>query len=182
LDLEIYAREEVGNMAFTRIMAGLALVLIFFGACVISQGVMAGTTVPVAEFKISGLAITPGEVGVGKSVTISASLANISAVDGVYESTLNINGIKEATQSVSVPPKSVKTISFTVIKNAAGTYEVDIDGLLKGAFTVVAKATATGENQGTGLPTGAVIGGVIGVIAVAGLLAFFMVRRKTVKS
>jgi hypothetical protein len=178
----ILEREEIGNMAFISKRIWLIPVLILLGACVISQGVLAGTTVPVAEFKISDLTVTPGEVNAGKSVTINATLTNTTAVDGVYEATLKINGIKEAAQSLDVPPNGVKTISFNITKNDAGTYAVDIDGKLTGAFTVVAKATATGENESTGFPTGAVIGGVIGVVAVAALLGFFMLRRKTVKS
>jgi len=153
----------------------LILVLALSGACAISQVVEAGTTVPAAEFEISDLAITPTEVSVGKSVTISANITNKSTVDGNYEATLKINGITEEAKALNVPPKSIKTISFIISRDAAATYEVDVDGL-KGSFTVSEKPAAT-----AGFPTLPVVGGVIGAAAVAGLLAFLLLKRRAVK-
>ena len=48
---------------------------------------------------------------------------------------LIINGVTEATRDASLAASETKTINFTVAKNDAGAYTVEINGL-KGTFTV----------------------------------------------
>jgi hypothetical protein len=50
--------------------------------------------------------------------------------------TLKVNGVVEGVENVTVAGGSIRTVIFTVIKDVAGTYDVEVGGL-KGTFTVV---------------------------------------------
>jgi hypothetical protein len=148
----------------------IALALLVFP--LLSYGVLAGTNVPVAEFKVSNL-VLPAEVGSGDNITISATVSNVSAYDGSYESTLIINGVKETSAVVSVQPNSSASVQFTVSRTEAGTYEVDVDGLT-GSFTVLEKSSASGAG---GLSMGLLIGIVAAALVIIFILWMFISRR-----
>jgi hypothetical protein len=72
-------------------------------------------------------------------VTISAVVANTGDAKGIYEVTLKINGVIEKTEKVDVDAGASKTVTFTVVRDVAGSYAVAVDGLT-GSFSVVAPA------------------------------------------
>lgn len=153
----------------------IALALLIFP--LLSYGVLAGTNVPVAEFKVSNL-VLPSEVGSGENITIGATVSNVSAYDGSYESVLTINGVKETSKVVSVQPNSSIDIQFTLSRSQAGIYDVDVDGLT-GAFTVLEKSSASG---GSGLSTGLIIAIIAGALVVIFALWIFVNRRVNLKN
>jgi len=102
--------------------------------------VMVPPVIPVipAEFTVSDLFISPTEVNIGERVSISLIVANTGGELGSYKVTLKINGVVEATKEVTVHAGFSKELTFTTLKDIAGTYSVDIDGLI-GSFRVKEK-------------------------------------------
>lgn len=80
-----------------------------------------------AQFKVSNLVIAPPEVGIGETVTISCTVANIGTESGDY--TVKLGGDFVAQEQVTLSPGESKVVSFTVTPTAAKTYVVTVDGL-----------------------------------------------------
>jgi hypothetical protein len=79
--------------------------------------------------------VTPAEVDIGKSVTISVLVANTGGLTGSYEVTLKIAYVAVATKRVTLAGGASQRVSFTTTKGVAGTYSVGVSGLT-GSFTV----------------------------------------------
>ena len=88
-----------------------------------------------AAFKVSQLSISPTAVQVGEKVTISATVANTGEVEGSYTVTLKINGATEATKKVTLAGGQSTKVTFSVVRDVAGSYQVNVDGQV-GSFTV----------------------------------------------
>jgi hypothetical protein len=58
---------------------------------------------------------------------------------GSWPVTLSIDGVAEDTKPVTLSPGESDTITFTVSRDEAGTYDVALDGLA-GSFTVTEEA------------------------------------------
>jgi hypothetical protein len=89
-----------------------------------------------AAFTLSALTISPAEVAPGEEVNISLSVANTGGIEGSCTVVLNINGSKEAEKVVTISAGSSQTVSFSVTKELAGSYNVAVNGL-SGSFTVL---------------------------------------------
>ncbi len=135
--------------------------------------ILAGTTQPGAEFKISEL-VVPAEVYAGDKFTISATVTNSASNDGNYEATLKINNVKEATSVTNVPPRGVKVISFSLAKSEPGNYNVDLDGLT-GSFSVISKPSAPAR---TGITSLWLIIGIATAAVVALLIVLRIISRR----
>ena len=90
-----------------------------------------------AAFVASDLSITPDEVNTGEEVTISFTITNAGGITGSYEIPLRIDGAIEATQAVTLVGGISREITFTTVKDTAGTFTVTTNGL-SGTFTVKA--------------------------------------------
>ena len=92
-----------------------------------------------AEFAVSDLVISPGELYVGEPVTIEVLVANTGGESGSYEVSFKINGaaVIEA-REVTLSPGSSQKVSLSTIRGDAGTFAVDVNGLT-GSFTVKKK-------------------------------------------
>ena len=90
-----------------------------------------------AAFTSSALAISPTEVNIGESVSISATVTNTGDLAGSYEVTLRINDAVIATKEVTLAGLASQKVTFTTTRDAAGSYAVSVDGL-SGTFTVKA--------------------------------------------
>jgi hypothetical protein len=134
--------------------------------------ILAGTGTP--AFAASDLSLTPAEVDIGEEVTISLLVTNTGDAAGSYEVTLKIDDVAVATEAVTLVAGASEVLTFTAIKDAAGTYAVSVDDL-SGTF-VVKQAAAEGE-EGKPLNPWAVAGIVAAVIAVA-LIAVMLSRRR----
>jgi hypothetical protein len=126
---------------------------------------------PPAAFTTSALTISPTEVGIGGSVTISVRVVNNGEVGGSYEVILKIDNVVVATTGVTLDSGAFQIVSFTTIQYVARTYTVTIDGQ-SGTFTV--KST---------LPPPTVInwwliGGIISVVVVIAMLILLSIRRR----
>ena len=140
-----------------------------------------------AAFSLSSLTISPSEIALGESVTISVDVANTGEEAGNYTVTLKIDGVVEASKEVSVAAGASQEVVFTVSKDVAKTYSVDIDGL-SGTFVVEEEAPAppappappatpspTTPAQAINWP---VLWGVIGGMTAVGVTTFVLARRR----
>jgi uncharacterized membrane protein len=91
--------------------------------------------VPPAEFTVSDLEAGPTEVEVGEEVTISATVTNTGEGEGFYNVVLKINGVAEDDETVLLAGGASTIVEFRVVKEAAGMYSVEVDGL-DSTFTV----------------------------------------------
>ncbi len=122
-----------------------------------------------AAFTTSSLTISPAEVDIGQSVTISVLVANTGDVTGSYEVTLKINNVAVATQDVTLAGGASQTVTFTTAKDAAATYQAEVDGQ-RGEFTVVTPVPPPS------FPWWWIIVGVV----VVGLLVYFLWWRRRI--
>jgi len=95
-----------------------------------------------ATFATSALTISPAEVDIGETITISVLIANTGDAAGSYEVALNINGVVEATKDVTLNAGVSEEVTFTLAEDVAGTYTVGINGLT-GTFVVKAPTAFT---------------------------------------
>jgi hypothetical protein len=120
---------------------------------------------------INSLSISPMTVSPQEEVTISAEISNNGNAEGDYKAVLNINGINEASKSITLAPDDTQTVTFTTAKENAGKYEVAV-GDRTGSFTVTA-----GKSSSNGIP--ATLFGlpivIVGVIALAILLIIILI-------
>jgi hypothetical protein len=158
-------------------------------------------------FSASGLTISPVDIKVGESVSISVNIANIGDLVGSYDATLKINNMVVETKKVTLAGHSNRDVLFITSRDAAGSYTVSID-TLSGTFTVkevptpttpapttpasttpasttpVPTTPATTTPTTTPTPTPVLtnwglIGGLIaGAIVIIGLLVYFLWRKK----
>jgi len=139
-----------------------------------------------ATFTISSLEVTPSQVMSGEIVTITADVANTGDVEGSYSTVLKINGIVETDRDVTLDSGARQQVSFSITRNVAGTYTIDVNGLTD-SFTVKAEEapaasppTISVSSPPTPPFNWPLIAGIIaGVIIVAGLIVFLSARRKT---
>ncbi|MFC1966544.1 CARDB domain-containing protein, partial [Chloroflexota bacterium] len=88
-----------------------------------------------ATFTLSSLSITPGQIGIGEEITISALVTNSGDLADNYEMILKIDNEVIASRNVSLTGSGFETVIFTTSQDTAGTYSIDINGL-SGTFTV----------------------------------------------
>jgi hypothetical protein len=147
-----------------------------------------------AKFSISNLSLSPSEVQIGQSITITALVGNSGKLAGTCKVTLKIDNIAVETKKVKVAGGTSQKVTFVVAKEMAGSYSVAIDGL-SGTFTVTEKAPSPAAAQAppksaTEAPKVApppstmpinwpIIGIVIAAVLVVGLVIFLVFRRST---
>ncbi|MDD5700810.1 MAG: CARDB domain-containing protein [Dehalococcoidales bacterium] len=87
-------------------------------------------TAPVpAAFVVSDLAITPAKVEIGQEATVKVNVTNIGDVEGTYTVTLKIDDAVLSTREVTLAGHASQEVSFTLSRDAAGTYGISVDGL-----------------------------------------------------
>ena len=82
-----------------------------------------------AEFKVTSLDIKPPEVSAGETVSITAVVENAGGTEGAYAAILSVDGVTAETKEVTLTPGSSKVVTFSLERNTAGTYQVDIGDL-----------------------------------------------------
>jgi len=138
-----------------------------------------------AAFSLSSLTISPSEIALGESVTISVEVTNTGEVAGNYEVILKIDGVVEASEEVSVAAGASQEVIFTVAKDVAKTYSVDVHGL-SGTFVVREEAPAPpappAPPPAPATPAKPVnwtiLWGVIGGMTAIGVTTFVLARRR----
>jgi uncharacterized membrane protein len=121
-----------------------------------------------AVFRVSDLAINPAEVEVGNEVTISVAVTNIGEGEGSHTIVLKVNQVVEDYQTVVLDAGDFTTVQFSVTKEEAGTYDVEI-GELSGEFKV---------KEPPSMPIPPVYAAAIAALGVMGSLLVYRRRRR----
>jgi hypothetical protein len=82
-----------------------------------------------AEFEVVSLDIVPAEVTAGETVSVTAEVRNTGGSEGVYTAILTVDGVEMETKEVTITPDASKTVTFSLVKDTPGTYQVGIGGL-----------------------------------------------------
>jgi len=138
-----------------------------------------------AAFTTSDLSISPTEVDINESVTISVSAINTGDLAGSYKVTLKINDEVEASKEVTINAGASGQVTFTTSRDVAGTYSVDVNGLI-GSFTVREKPAppppppppAPPAPPPTPAVNWSLIWGIIGGVVVVGIIIFLVARKR----
>lgn len=125
-----------------------------------------------AAFATSALAVSPTEVDIGETVTISTLVTNTGDLTGSYVVTLEINKVAVATKEVTLDGGTSQRITFTATKDVAGTYTVSIDELsdtfvVKAAPPVPVKPVVNWQ----------LVGGIFAIFIVIVMVILMTVRR-----
>ena len=92
--------------------------------------------VPLANVVVQSASLSASKVGPGSPVTVTANIANNSAVNGSARIKLFVNGQEESSQALTVESGHNIPIVFTVSRNDPGTYDIYVGGIQAGKFTV----------------------------------------------
>jgi hypothetical protein len=95
-----------------------------------------------AEFKTETLVVSPTEVLAGWSATVTVDVTNIGEVKDDYEVTLKVDDKAVETKKVTVAAGATETVSFTLLEDKEGTYNLSVNGL-SGTLTVKEGALPT---------------------------------------
>lgn len=101
-----------------------------------------------AKFEVSNLIISPSEAEPGDAVTVLVDVSNVGNERGTYTVKLKIDGVVQQTKSVTLDNGENTSVSFTVIKNIEGSYNIEISGLT-GSFEIIKPAPEPIILQGT---------------------------------
>lgn len=82
-----------------------------------------------AEFKVTSLDIEPTEVVAGETVSITAVVGNTGGSEGTYAAVLTVDGATVETKEVTIAAGASKTVTFSLVKDDAGTYEIGVGEL-----------------------------------------------------
>ncbi len=117
-----------------------------------SQPSSQGTPPTPASFAISNLSVTPQEIRPAEQVAISARVTNTGGSEGSYTVVLNINGVEEARQIITLAPGTSKIVSFPTTRATTGKYTIIIDNNIA-QFIVAAPPPPSSGEQPTGVVT-----------------------------
>jgi uncharacterized repeat protein (TIGR02543 family) len=81
-----------------------------------------------AAFQITGWESTVEIAGDGREVTLVITVANTGDLPGGYELTLKVNGTTKTSQTVNPGPNSHEAVTFSVLLETAGIYNLDVNG------------------------------------------------------
>jgi hypothetical protein len=121
----------------------------FTAFAVMTAGETVTPSVPsgLAEFRISNLSINPLIAEAGERVTISAEVRNEGSESGEYSVVLKIDRETVETRVIELAAGEARTVSFSVVQQTAGTYEVSL-AELSGSFVVNAETAISPAPSG----------------------------------
>ncbi|MFC1957566.1 carboxypeptidase regulatory-like domain-containing protein [Chloroflexota bacterium] len=147
-----------------------------------------------ATFTINTLSISPTEVNTGESIIIAVTVTNRGELTGTYAVALKVNDVAVETREATLAGGASQQVEFKVTEDIAGTYRIDVNGLLD-TFTVRGELVITPAEPTipppvtesattTTLPekepfNWGLVGGIVAIsIIVVGLLVYFFWWRK----
>ncbi len=91
-----------------------------------------------AKFEVINLGINPVEALAGETANITAVVGNTGGSKGTYAVILTVDGVSVEIKEVAITPGSSKTVTFSLVKDTPGTYEISV-GELTSSLTVKEK-------------------------------------------
>ena len=85
--------------------------------------------------RLSNLSIVPAVAKINETIKISVNATNVGDLPGTFTVTLKLNGVLVNSKTVSLKGGESTVVTFQVISDKAGTFDVEVNGL-KGIFTV----------------------------------------------
>jgi hypothetical protein len=82
-----------------------------------------------AAFEVTTMNVTPPEVTAGETANVTAEVKNTGGIEGTYTAVLTVDGATVETIGVALVPGASKTVTFSLVKDTPGTYQVGIGGL-----------------------------------------------------
>lgn len=82
-----------------------------------------------AKFEVISLDIKPPEATAGQTVSITAVVENTGDSEGTYNVILTVESVTIEAKEVTITPGSSKEVTFSLVKDIPGTYEIVIGGL-----------------------------------------------------
>ncbi|MFC2002693.1 CARDB domain-containing protein [Chloroflexota bacterium] len=139
-----------------------------------------------AAFSVSDISVSPTQVKVGGKVTISATVTNTGDIAGTYAATLKLDGTVIETKKLDLKGHASEKVTFTVTRNAGGTYIVGLGGV-SNSFTVTGPAAPSAPAKPAApkpAPAAAaapvpwlMIGGIVVGLIVFGIAFWFISKR-----
>jgi hypothetical protein len=81
---------------------------------------------PDTDFEVVSLSAAPAEVTIGEVAQVTAKIVNVGEVQDTYEAVLAIDDVEFERKDISIPAEGISTVTFSVAKNDAGTYNLSI--------------------------------------------------------
>jgi len=100
---------------------------------------------PVALLEVSSLDVTPALVLPGQEAKVEAGVANVGEGKGTLTVTLAVNGVETDTRLMTLAAGASDKVSFTVIRDLAGSYDLSINGV-SATLTVAEVETYSSED------------------------------------
>lgn len=94
---------------------------------------LAPPAVPVAEparFDVLSLDVTPTEAISGDAVTVGVRVGNSGGSTETYSAILKVDGVEIETKNIIVQPGASEVITFNLVKDKAGSYQVSVGNLV----------------------------------------------------
>ncbi|TET41670.1 MAG: hypothetical protein E3J66_04970, partial [Dehalococcoidia bacterium] len=86
-------------------------------------------SVTITPIEVTSVEVTPALVLPGQEATVEADIANTGETKGTHTATLAVNGVEMDTRLVTLAAGTIDKVSFTVIRDLAGTYDLSVDGV-----------------------------------------------------
>ncbi|WP_254864652.1 CARDB domain-containing protein [Halovivax gelatinilyticus] len=91
---------------------------------------------PEPNLSVVDATFDPDAVAVGDPITVTATVENTGEAAGEHTAALELDGTVEDTETVAVEPGETEVVEFTHTFEAAGEYEVSVDGFDAGTVSV----------------------------------------------
>jgi len=116
-----------------------SLIILLLASCLVTSSACA----PSAEFELSNLTISPAQALEGDSVLVSVDVTNSSEVKSPFNAKLKVDEALFEMKFVPVAAGQTVTVSFIVDAPAAGTHDVELNGLA-GTFSILTHPVLAG--------------------------------------
>jgi len=97
-----------------------------------------------ASFTVTNLSIVPKEIDLGESASVSVTVTNTGDLAGICELCLKKDDVISQTKDITLTGGDTQKVTFSVTKDTAGTYSVDVNGLI-GSLVVREEAPVVEE-------------------------------------
>ncbi len=88
-----------------------------------------------SDFQVTDLNVTPSNPKEGEEITVSVKVTNVGGQIGTYEIPFIIDQTTEETKTVTLESGEFETITFKIVKQMQGIYNIEVGGLF-GVFEV----------------------------------------------